>query len=173
MISKEIAFSNVVLLDQSPRMLEHSRKWELRGASLLIADAANTQLPSESFQLIVSSLGDPYNDESFWREASRLLSSGGACLFTAPTPEWSERFRARSNRKAAEFVLANGKKIFVRSDILSVASQSELIEAVGLYLDEIQSFYASQLTGPVSKKLLVDGPASSMPIVRGFTVKKR
>jgi SAM-dependent methyltransferase len=170
---KKLPLSHVTLLDQSPRMLEHSRGWERRGARLLVADAASTGLPRSSFGLIVSSLGDPYNDANFWQEMSRLLDSGGVCLFTTPAWEWSERFRAKSHRRAAEFVLADGAKAFVRSDIPSVSNQSEMIESAGLYLDEMQALDATQLSGPLSPKLMDDGQASSLPVVRGFAVKKR
>jgi SAM-dependent methyltransferase len=173
MAAKELPLSHVTLLDQSPRMLEYSRDWERRGARFLVADAASTGLPPASFQLIVSSLGDPYNDATFWQEMSRLLDLRGVCLFTTPAPEWSERFRAGSNRRAAEFVLANGTKALVRSDIPSVASQSQIIGGAGLYVDEMEAFDAAQLSGPVSSKLLVDGQTSPLPVVRGFTVKKR
>jgi SAM-dependent methyltransferase len=173
MAAKELPVSHVTLLDRSPRMLEHSRDWERRGARLVVADAASTGLPPTSFQLIVSSLGDPYNDTNFWQEMSRLLDSRGVCLFTTPAPEWSERFRAGSNRRAAEFVLANGAKALVRSDIPSVASQSEMIGSAGLYLDEMQALDAAQLSGPLSPKLLADGQTSSLPVVRGFAIKKR
>jgi SAM-dependent methyltransferase len=172
MAAKKLPLSQVTLLDQSPRMLKHSLDWERRGARLLVANADNTGLPPASFQLIVSSLGDPYNDANFWQEVSRLLDSRGICLFTTPAREWSERFRADSDRRAAEFVLANGAKILVRSDIPSVASQSEMIGRAGLCLDETQALGAAQLSGPLSPKLLVDGQASPLPVVRGFAVKK-
>ena len=172
MAAKELPLSHVTLLDQSPRMLAHSRDWERRGARLLVADAASTGLPPASFQLIVSSLGDPYNDAKFWQEISRLLDPRGVCLYTTPAPEWSARFRAGSNLRAAEFVLANGAKVLVRSDIPSVASQREMIGGAGLYLDEMQAFDAAHLSGPLSSKLLVDGQ-NPLPVVRGFAVKKR
>jgi SAM-dependent methyltransferase len=168
-----LPLSSVTLLDQSQRMLEHSKEWEQRGANLLVADAANTGLPPNSFQLVVSSLGDPYNDASFWQEMGRLLSSGGVCLFTTPAPEWSERFRARSDRKTAEFLLANGGRVLVRSEIPSVASQSEMVARVGLHVKEMQALYATQLSGALSSKLLVDGKVGTLPVVRGFTIKKR
>jgi SAM-dependent methyltransferase len=173
MAAKELPLSHVTLLDQSPRMLEHARDWERRGARLLVGDAASTGLQPGSFQLIVSSLGDPYNSANLWREMSRLLESRGVCLFTTPAPEWSERFRAGSNRRAAEFVLATGVKAEVRSNIPSLARQREMFGGAGLYLDEMQSFVAAQLSGPLSSKLLVDGHPSPLPVVRGFAVKKR
>lgn len=169
----KLPLSHVTLLDQSPRMLEHSRDWGERGAKLLVADATSTGLPRTSFELIVSSLGDPYNDANFWQEVSRLLNSGGVCLFTTPAWEWSETFRGESHRRVAEFVLANGAKALVRSDIPSVATQSEMIGGVGLYLDEIQELTAAHLSGPLSSKLLIEGKTSPLPLVRGFAVKKR
>ena len=171
--ANKLPLSHVTLLDQSPRMLENSQDWERRGARLLVADAASTGLPHTSFELIVSSLGDPYNDASFWQEVGRLLDSGGVCLFTTPAWEWSQRFRAESHRRVAEFVLAGGAKALVRSDIPSVATQSEMIDGAGLYVDEVQVLNAAQLSGPLSPKLLIEGQISPLPVVRGFAIKKR
>jgi hypothetical protein len=152
-------------------MLEHSRDWGRRSARLLVADATRTGLPCTNFELIVSSLGDPYNDANFWQEVSNLLNSGGVCLFMTPACEWSETFRAESHRRVAEFLLANGAKAFVRSDIPSVATQCEMIGRVGLDLDEMQELDAAHLSGPLSSKLLIEGKTSPLPLVRGF--KKR
>jgi SAM-dependent methyltransferase len=165
--------SRVVLLDQSPRMLEHSRQWGPDGARLLVGDARNTGLPAASFQLIVSSLGDPYNDSSFWVEMDRLLVPRGVCLFTAPAREWAERFRTESGRGVAEFVLSNGAEVSVRSNIPSMSSQAQMIEEAGLYLQEMQALDATQLLGARSSKLLVDAQTSSLPVVRGFVIRKR
>jgi SAM-dependent methyltransferase len=173
MAAKNFPLSHVTLLDQSPRMLEHSREWEPRGATLLVADATSTRLPPASFQLIVSSLGDPYNDANFWHEVNRLLDTRGVCLFTTPSREWSERFRAGSNRRAAEFTLANGAMVSVRSDIPSIAGQREMIDSAGLHLEEMQALDATSLSGPLSSKLLFDGQTSSLPVVRGFVIRKR
>jgi SAM-dependent methyltransferase len=171
--AKKLPLSHVTLLDQSPRMLEHSRDWERHGARLLVADATSTGLSQSSFGLIVSSLGDPYNDVSFWQEVSRLLNSGGVCLFTTPAWEWSERFRAGSDQRVAEFLLADGGKALVRSHIPSVANQSEMIGHAGLVLEEMQALDAAQLSGPLSSKLLVEGQTKGLPVVRGFAVRKR
>jgi hypothetical protein len=48
-----------------------------------------------------------------------------------------------------------------------------MIGGVGLYLDEMQELDAAHLSGPLSSKLLIEGKTSSLPLVRGFAVKKR
>ena len=171
--ANKLPLSHVTLLDQSPRMLEHSRNWERYGATMLVADATNTGLPPSSFELIVSSLGDPYNDANFWQEVSRLLDSGGVCLFTTPAWEWSQGFRSEPHRSVAEFVLADGAKAHVHSNIPSVATQSEMIGDAGLRLEEVQEHDARQLSGRLSSKLLIEGQISALPVVRGFVVKKK
>jgi SAM-dependent methyltransferase len=173
MAAQQLPLARLTLLDRSGAMLAHSREWERSGARLLVADAASTGLPAAGFALIVASLGDPYNGAGFWREISRLLGAGGVCLFTTPTPEWSESFRSGSDRKAAEFLLANGKTVLVRSEIPPVAGQTEMISAAGLQVDEIEAFDTTQLSGAVSPKLLIDGRTDALPVVRGFTVRKR
>lgn len=99
---------SVTLLDSSPEMLAYSAEWRSHGAHLLVADAERTDLPAGSFDIIVSSLGDPYNTGRFWSEVARLLSRDGKCYFTTPAVEWASAFRPPESRSAAEFVRADG-----------------------------------------------------------------
>jgi ubiquinone/menaquinone biosynthesis C-methylase UbiE len=171
--AEHISLGKLILLDESRKMLEHSRIWEEQGARLIVADALNTRLQANHFQLIVSSLGDPYNGQRFWFEIERLLQQDGICLFTTPSYEWAERFRAGSDLKAAEFVLANGTTVLVRSEIPSVERQIEIINATGLRVVETKDFSVDELSQQISPKLLVSQPSDRLPIVRGFAVVKQ
>ena len=153
MAAEMLPLENLVLLDQSPAMLEHSQKWKDHGAKLMIRDASNTGLPAGSIQLIVSSLGDPYNDPEFWQEVSRLLDDDGICLFTISAPEWAERFRATSDSMAAEFLLKNGRTVLVRSNIPSVQDQAAMVNDAGLRILEMDGLSAEMLSLPYSPKL--------------------
>lgn len=167
------ALNALTLIDQSPRMLAHSLDWKTRGAQLKIADAQATGLNSNNYQLLVSSLGDPYNGQPFWNEVYRLLTAGGVCLFTTPSREWAERLRAKSELSVAEFLRADGVKIFVRSEISDLDEQIEMIERSGLRVDEIRSFTAADISGRRSPKLLVTEHTLESVIVRGFSISKQ
>jgi hypothetical protein len=166
------SFNSLTLLDQSPLMLEHSRKWESRGAKLIIADAQHTSLPSANYQLLISSLGDPYNGRAFWLEVSRLLTVGGTCLYTTPSFEWAQRFRRNFDMGAAEFLRTDGTKILVRSEIPTTKKQIELIKDAQLDVEEVTPMTASQLSTPPSSKLLLTDDTKDCPIVQCYRVIK-
>lgn len=151
-------------------MLRHSSRWEDLGARLVLADARHSELPSKAFGLLVSSLGDPYNVDDFWFEARRILDVEGVCLFTTPAPEWAEWFRPASQRADAEFVLSDGSTINVPSYVPSAEEQVSMIERAGFEVQEVQSYFARDIAGPVSPKLVPPGRLQgSFPVLRGFS----
>jgi SAM-dependent methyltransferase len=169
---QQTSLRGVILLDSSPAMLEHSREWEALGAQLLVEDARNTELPAGAFELIVSSLGDPYNEPAFWREVRRLLAPGGLCFFTTPTPEWAARFRAANEGDygKAEFVINGGTHLEVPSIIPPSIVQDEMLTASQLQSVETADLFAHMLTGPQSSKLSLRSPDEALPIVRGHVI---
>lgn len=171
MVSEGLPLANLTLLDLSPRMLEHSRKWTPHGTHFIVGDACNTGLPTAKFQLIVSSLGDPYNYPIFWQEIRRLLDQVGVCLFTIPAPEWAARFRAGSDPATAEFLLTNGARVLVRSNIPPIGKEIEMITMAGLRVDEMQDLSSVDLSSPRSPKLLIEHDTAHLPIVRGLTIR--
>ncbi len=164
--------AGLTLLDKSAAMLQHSRHWAERGARLVVDDACAPQLPPESFGLIVASLGDPYNCRSFWKSTERLLQPRGICLFTIPAREWAERFRRASALSLAEFALADGNTVLVRSKIPPLDEQIRLVTEAGLQVIETQGLAAAHLSGPRSAKLLVTAETAGLPIVHGLVAQK-
>jgi SAM-dependent methyltransferase len=158
------------LLDVSPAMLSHSRQWSDRGANLVVADARRTGLAPESCDLLVASLGDPYNTPDFWREVARVLKHGGRCLFTAPAAEWSKRFRSEGRSQEAEFVLRSGATVSVPSFVQELPDQVRLIEGSGLAVEEFSDYSSGEIEPPISQKLLVGG--NRLVVLRGFAVRK-
>jgi hypothetical protein len=153
-------------------MLAHSQEWKRKGAQLLVGDACRTELPPASFDIIVSALGDPYNCATFWQEVVRLLKWGGVCLYTTPAPEWSTRFRGPDFPSHAEFRVADGTTLLVPSHIPALDQQIRMITNAGLHVIEVGSLSAEQVSGVYSPKLLVDDATRSLPIVRGFVVRR-
>lgn len=165
--------NSLVILDSSPSMLAHSADWARRGARTVLADARETGLERASFDIIVASLGDPYNQTPFWAEVTRLLRPGGRCLFTTPTSEWSKRFRAGSNPASAEFLTADGGKVYVPSYTLPAGEQAEMIRDSGLVVSDTRDYFQTDLRSAASAKIKVEDGGGQVPIVRGYAVLKR
>jgi|SRR5580692_2003756 SAM-dependent methyltransferase len=119
--------------DSSPDMLAYSRA-PIATTYYVVCDARQLSFISGGFDIVVSSLGDPYNTPSFWEEAARVLRVGGHVLFTAPSFDWALKFRGATD--TAEFVTSDGSEILVPSYVVPDHVQSQMIEAAGLVLVE-------------------------------------
>jgi SAM-dependent methyltransferase len=144
--------SRLVVSDLNPGMLAYSRKWQSAGVHLLVADASHLPLPDHAIDLLVASLGDPFNTEEFWREAGRLLSQSGAILFTTPSYYWASTVRKLD--RTARFGLANQNVIFVPSIVLDESAQQDLVAQAGLQVKSVTHFLRGELPAVVSKALL-------------------
>jgi SAM-dependent methyltransferase len=166
--------SDLLLTDASSQMLSYSTRWEKLGAKLLVAEADELPVQSNSVDVIVSSLGDPYNTPAFWTEAYRCLRADGHVFFTTPAFEWASSYRSlhRYPQRESEFLLASGVEVTLPSVILSEERQLALFQANGLQVVTILQFDASQLVGQVSPKLLRDGGANGT-IVVGYDAAKQ
>jgi SAM-dependent methyltransferase len=162
------SLDELTLLDISAAMLAHSQEWIARGARFVVGDARQTSFPDGSVGVVIASLCDPFNDREFWSEVARILCKGGRCLFTMPAVEWSSSFRSELGLHAAEFWLENGRTVSVPSLILSVPAQREMLEGVGLMIDNVCEYRSADVTGTLSAKLR--GPAQ--PVLRGFAARK-
>lgn len=154
----------LILLDSVPAMLEPTDDQ----SHFLIADALKLPFCDNALELLVSSLGDPYNVPDFWSEATRVLKPGGSVLFTTPSMPWSLAFRADEDdmRQSAEFELIGGRVVSVPSFILSEEDQSALMRSSGVLIDDIRSATASELDASrLSPKLECVGQG---PIVTGY-----
>jgi SAM-dependent methyltransferase len=162
----------LTLVDSSAAMLANSAEWKSQGATTLVADVCATSLPSDSYDVIVASLCDPYNGPAFWREMSRLLAPGGRGLATLPAVEWVMRFRDAEERDQAEFVLASGRRVSMPSFVPALERQLSMIAEAGLTVAEHATYSLADLTGPPSPKLEVFTNVPRGPVLRGFTVAK-
>jgi SAM-dependent methyltransferase len=172
MISAGCRLDRLFLLDKSPAMLAYSRGWADDGAKLLIADARSTSLQGNSFDLIIASLGDPYNQLEFWNEVARLLRPNGLCLFTTPTYEWARLFRKGSMTDEAEFLLQDGTIATVPSFIPSNEIQLKMLADAGLEKCAEVDFFRKDLTHSPSPKIMIFKDTDESSIVRGLMVRK-
>jgi hypothetical protein len=165
----------VIISDPSPSMLAFSKKWADHGAQISLSSAEAIPVDSNSLELVVSSLGDPYNEPPFWAEAHRTLCPGGLVFFTTPAYEWAQAFRSRTGQgdtMSAEFELKDGRKVFVPSWIYPVEQQAELIKTSGLDLKEVVQVPLSDLhSEQLSPKLLV-AHGDDLNVVTGYLCTK-
>jgi SAM-dependent methyltransferase len=165
----------VIISDPSPSMLAFSNKWINRGAELSLNSAEMIPVASNSLGLVVSSLGDAYNQPTFWEEINRCLRPGGMLFFTTPAYEWAKAFRSKNGEDdmmAAEFQLKDGRRVFVPSWIYPVEKQVELIKNSGLEIWKVVHVPRSTLESePLSPKLFV-GHGDKLHIVTGYLCTK-
>lgn len=149
------ALARLILVDSSPSMLRYARPWVPAGAHLLLGSAFMLPIASESVQLVVASLGDPYNTAPFWKEVCRVLRPGGSFVFTTPSCNWASRFREGQNVKLAEFELSDGRRVEVPSWIYPRDEQVRMFEQYRLLLRQLDEVPISELKSePLSPKLL-------------------
>jgi ubiquinone/menaquinone biosynthesis C-methylase UbiE len=166
----------VLITDSSSGMLSHSSKWAAQGAEFSVTNAEHMDATSESFDVLVSSLGDPYNTIQFWAEAARVLRRNGIAIFTTPSFQWAVRYRAVHGHgllDKAEFRLQDGSQVLVPSKILPLRGQIEMIESAGLVVVDFQDLGADELDGSErrSPKTEVFGNEPSS-LIWGFIARK-
>ena len=164
----------LTITDSCGLMLSHSQKWTAHGAELRVADAEQLDVEADSIDVLVSSLGDPYNTSAFWLEVSRVLRRDGLAIFTMPSFQWAARFRStqREPLDKAEFRLRDGSAVHVRSIIPPLDAQVEIIERTGLVVVDFEDLGAGQLDAhSLSPKTQVFGDEPSS-LVWGFVARK-
>jgi SAM-dependent methyltransferase len=166
----------LLLVDSSPSMLEHSRFYSGYGQRGIIGAATALPVKDDSVEFVASFLGDPYNVPEFWREVYRVLKVGGKFVFTTPSYEWASAFRAglgAEEKASAEFLLSNGRKVFVPSFILPEKKQRELIASANFQILDFAGVRASDLGHQrLSPKLMVNN-TKELVVVTGYLCEKR
>lgn len=166
----------LILTDIAADMLEHSRHWAKSGITLCVSDARKLPFGDNQFELLVSSLGDPYNDQTFWSETARVLKRGGHCLFTTPAYDWATMFRSHGNVgdfTVAEFESRSGRSVRVPSLILHPHKQIEIIGQSGLCVIECVSVPIEHLKRlGLSPKLCAARRGLSGAVIDGYHIIK-
>lgn len=170
--------NRIILSDSSPEMLSHSRRHSEEAAEFILCDASELPEDLPAIDLIVASLGDPYNSHEFWREVSRVLRVGGEVYFTTPSWEWAHAFRSGGQEERpgyALFVTASGGRLYLRSDIRPEPEQRKMMAEVGLEVRQTVHFTLADLkrqrVQPSSK--LSGFVTDNTPIVTAFSAVKR
>ena len=153
-----------IATDVSLRMLGNSPRSESSSVYCL-CDARQLPFADDSVDVIISSLGDPYNSADFWREVARVLSPGGHIAFTTPSFEWAQQYR--DGIDFAEFVMNDGEVVTVPSCIEEKADQEGLIRRAGLSLVFTHDIFEYEI-----QKTLRSPKLRAGPIVSGYVARK-
>lgn len=165
---------NVTLIDAAPSMLAYSLSWARFGAHLILGDAERLPLQSHSVDVLVSSLGDPFNTATFWREAQRVTRQGGHALFTTPAYDWAKAFRPRSSddMQLANFELRDGHHVDVPSYVRPIDVQIGLQMQHGFAIRETSNVPISNLrANPISPKLMTNRGLDAS-VVTGYSLTR-
>ena len=166
---------SLMLVDESPAMLAHSETYRGAGAVLYIASASALPHPSRTVDWVVSCLGDPYNSESFWREAYRVLKNNGTCFFTTPSYDWAQAFRSAIDPDSmhdAEFELADGSCVSLPSHIYSQEQQIRMIESAGLRVSDVASVSISEISQHLLSPKLIQTRGLTASVATGYVASK-
>lgn len=153
--TSRLEFEQLLLLDSSVEMLSYSRRFS-SSAKIVVGDARELPFADATVSLLVASLADPYNVESFWREAARCLRKGGQCIFTTPSYDWATSFRPSSENErqdAAYFELRSGQRLYLPSVIKPEAEQRKMIFDAGMEVLEVTSLRTDVIPPPYSGKI--------------------
>lgn len=154
-LSEIVLENKLVLQDRSSEMLAHSQSANVEPADYLVCDARQIPAQENEFDLIVSSLADPYNDSQLWDEISRVIKPGGSWVLTTPSIDWAGQFREKEELKFAEFLRADGQLFSVPSFTYPVDQMIKFVEAHGARIQEYCGMRTSSVAGNVSEKLNV------------------
>jgi ubiquinone/menaquinone biosynthesis C-methylase UbiE len=161
----------LTLIDESESMLNYSENLRDSGARLVVASALRLPLDPESFDVVASSLGDPYNNAAFWTEVRRILKPNGICLFTTPSWEWATTFRESTDPSSMHnsvFELSDGSQISLPSHIYSEDDQARLIESVGLMVSDVVRVPIRDLAEQNQSPKLVKSRGRNANVVTGY-----
>jgi SAM-dependent methyltransferase len=162
------------LVDYSPTMLRYSTdRWTHSCVTAHVCDARDLPVVSGSVDVLVASLGDPYNDHSFWAEVGRVLAPDGIAIFTTPSYDWATAFRSENQQSVAQFQLEGGRLAQLPSLILSPDEQSELIEGSDpkLVLEDQFDFRIRQLGRPRSGSKVMPERGPDASVVTCYVVR--
>jgi ubiquinone/menaquinone biosynthesis C-methylase UbiE len=173
-LSQDGHLERLSITDVTAAMLAYSEKWRDDGATLSRQDARQLELDDQSMSVIVSSLGDPYNEERFWKELRRVLAPGGSIFFSTPSFEWAQGFRSRSGSPlhAAEFARSDGTVVYLPSFIYSVAEQVRLINGAGLTVTKVLHTSLDELPAEGRSRKLTEVLQAVDPVVTIFVARR-
>lgn len=136
----------------------------------LVGDGAALPLRTGAFDLVVASLGDPYNLVEVWQEIQRVTGPGATVFFSTPSYEWATAFRAGVTHDEAEFELRDGRLIAVPSYVLPEDEQVERFSAAGFGVESTARYATADL--PASHSAKLDVVSDEVPVVVAYRLHR-
>lgn len=166
--------AELIITDLSLSMLTYSSNFVNERVRLLLSDARALPFAAGTLDLVVSSLGDPYNVPQFWSEMYRVLRPGKWVFFTTPSYSWASSFRSGENghNTVAEFELLGRESVLVPSWIHSRFQQVCMIERTGLQVEEYVQVPVSALKRTVISPKLLPSRGLRTAVIDGYLVRK-
>jgi hypothetical protein len=168
------SLKNLIITDLHESMLKYSNAFIELGSKTKVIGAENIHTKFSNIDYVLSSLGDPYNVNGFWKSSYEALAIGGYCIFTTPSYEWAQKFRKEYQKKDnmhAHFLLKNGLEVRVPSFIYEERLQIEIANSAGFTFEKTQQVNLSQIHKKISPKLLM-GSSENYPILTGYLFRK-
>lgn len=110
--------------------------------------------PTEFFDTVLSSLGDPYCYPLALCEIRRVLREDGTFIFSAPSASWSHALRAPESSHRTSFVLSNGEQATVYSFTFELPDLVDLFSTCGFEVNEARELSIGQeLLHPLSEAI--------------------
>jgi len=164
----------LVVSDKSDAMLTWSNKFQDQIDNKVLAD--NEMLLDSfienQFDLVVCSLGDPYNNKNFWHGLRAICRVGATIIFTTPSYSWSSSYRIleHSPPDKALFITKDNNEIYSSSYILDISQQLNLVKSAELKPIGCNFLYINDINeNKVSPKFNND---EIIEIVVGYRIKK-
>jgi ubiquinone/menaquinone biosynthesis C-methylase UbiE len=168
-------WGSLTLVDESASMLHYSDGLKDARVRLVVASAFGLPFDPESFDVVASCLGDPYNVISFWTEVHRVLKPHGKCLFTTPSWEWATAFRDisdTSSMHSSVFELSDGSQISLPSHIYSEHDQIRHFGSACLTVSNVARVSIRELAEQRLSPKLVLCRGGDANVVTGYAATK-
>ncbi len=120
----EISYTAVDISSEMLEYVESDKKINSSINALAIAD--------REFDVIFSSLGDPFCFPTALCEIRRVLKEDGVFVFSAPSHSWIESIRQANSKYKTQFVLESSEIAEVYSFTFSIDTLAELFRLCGL-----------------------------------------
>ena len=144
-LTKNVRFPDVdyYKVDVAEKMINNQEK-------SISASADDMPFEDNTFDCVISSLGDPYFYKEALIEVCRVLKKDGKMILSTPSNEWAEGIRGK---KGKSIFVENGKTIETFSFTYDIEEMKELWVECGFIPMSIQEEFASKIEGIVSKDI--------------------
>ncbi len=174
-----ISIDKLVVSDKSAKMLRANDQSPYDNVKTVLADVLDDNFPFKfgktNFNLIVSSLGDPYNLPKMWSNLSQITSRTAVCLFTCPSLEWATHFRTLHQKgmlDVAEFATRDNSTVLLPSFIYNVTKQIKMAERSGFRLDRFDNILFSESALGIRAPKLSGAAAMQIPVLAAYRFRR-